>query len=195
MLEDSPVDIRLEERGDDDLPGHATIPISFLVDTVLEPAPHGGPLELAARRLPEPWLKDYDAEEGGSPALWPSRFDTSAWRVISAWQGGRRVGGLVLLADVPGVDMLEGRADLTLIWDLRVDPGARGTGVGTRLVAAAIEWARSRGCAEIKVETQNINIGACRFYERQGFELRSVRRGAYPGLPDELELLWYRAVG
>lgn len=150
--------IELRETGSEDLGGHAAIPIAFLVDRLLELRPDGGPLDFVTRELPNPWLKDYDAEEGASPALWASRFDTSAWR------------------------------------DLRVAPGSRGLGVGARLVSAAVDWARSRDCRELKVETQNINVGAVRFYESQGFELRSARRGAYPGLPDEIQLLLYRAI-
>ena len=187
--------IRLQESGSEDLVGHAEIPIAFLVDRVLEPKPDGGPLDLVVRQHFEPWVKDYDAEQGSDPALWSRHCDTSAWRVISAWDGAARVGGVVLIAGVPGVDMLEDRADLALIWDLRVAPAFRGRGVGARLVEAAREWARSQACRELKVETQNINVGACQFYESQGFELRSVRCGAYPDLPNELEMLWYRSVG
>ena len=180
--------------GSEDLAAHAAIPIAFLVDRVLEPDPSGGALEFIERPQPEPWIKDYDSEEGASPAEWPSRFDTTDWRVISAWAGASRVGGIVLLADVPGVDMLEGRSDLALIWDLRVLPPFRGRGVGRHLISSAFAWAQSRGCREIKVETQNINVGACRFYAANGFVLRAVAADQYPGLPDELQMLWYRDV-
>ena len=91
--------------------------------------------------------------------------------------------------------MLEGRRDLVLIWGLRAAPAYRGQGVGRRLVEAAIEWARSRDCTELKVETQNTNVDACRFYESHGFELRSIDPAAYPDLPGEIQMLWYRSVG
>ena len=42
------------------------------------------------------------------------------------------------------------------------------------------------------VETQNVNVRACRFYARQGFALGAVNRDAYPDLPDEVLLLWYK---
>lgn len=187
-------EILLREGGSEDLGEHVSIPIAFRVERVLRPRPGGGPLELIEERLSEPWWKDYDAEDGGDPALWPRRFDTSTWTVISAWAGAERLGGAVLIAHTPGIDMLEGRNDLALIWDLRVAPAHRRRGVGSRLLAAAAEWARSNGCRELKVETQNINVGACRLYERHGFELRSVVVGSYPGLSDELQLLWYRSV-
>ena len=90
--------------------------------------------------------------------------------------------------------MLEGRSDLAVLWDIRVAPDARRRGIGAALMAAAERWAEAQGCAELKVETQNINVPACRFYARQGFTLREARRFAYPGLPDEIQLLWYRPI-
>lgn len=134
------VEIRVEEAGIEDLVAHASIPIAFWVDRILEPDPLGGPLDFVEHPHPNPWLKDYDSEEGANPALWPSHFDTSGWRIISAWAGASRVGGVVLFADVPEVDMLEGRSDLALIWDLRVTPPFRGRGVGRRLVSSAVAW-------------------------------------------------------
>jgi ribosomal protein S18 acetylase RimI-like enzyme len=60
------------------------------------------------------------------------------------------------------------------------------------LFAAAAAWAQSRGCGELKVETQNTNVPACRFYEKHKCELRQVNRNAYPSLPAEIQLLWYK---
>ena len=88
--------------------------------------------------------------------------------------------------------MLEGRDDLAVLWDLRVSPDARGQGIGHHLFAAAEDWARARGCREIKIETQNNNVAACRFYARQGCVLQTVRENAYPDLPDETQLIWHK---
>ncbi|MEZ4423065.1 MAG: GNAT family N-acetyltransferase [Gemmatimonadota bacterium] len=188
------MDLELREAGAEDLVGHAALSIAFEVDRVLALAPGGGPRDLVERDLPDPWIKDYDAEEGASPSSWPVRFDTSSWRILSAWHGQERAGGVVLIAGDPGIDMLEDRSDLALIWDLRVAPAFRGRGVGGALLRAALDWARSRGCRELKVETQTINVAAFRFYERQGFELRAVNPGAYATLPDEIQLLLYRPI-
>ena len=191
---DGAVEIELREGGGDDLVGHADIPIRFLVDRVLSPRADGSGFELEILEPGDRWVKDYDGEDGASPARWSERFDTALWRVVSAWRGTERIGGVVLIADVPGIDMLEGRSDLALIWDLRVAPAYRRCGVGARLISAAGEWARRHGCRELKVETQNINVPAVRFYESRGFRIRSVVRNAYPGLPDELQLMLYRDV-
>ena len=44
----------------------------------------------------------------------------------------------------------------------------------------------------LKVETQHVNVAACRFYGRRGCTLGAVHRDAYPSLPDEIQLLWYK---
>lgn len=64
----------------------------------------------------------------------------------------------------PGVNILEGREDLAVLWDIRVDSAYRREGVGEKLFWRTVEWARIKGCKLLKVETQNINVPACRFY-------------------------------
>lgn len=176
----------------DDLEGYARIPISFLVERVLEPDPARGPMAFRAAPVPTPWWKDYDREQGHHPTDWCRRFDTRTWTLLSAWLGRRRVGGLILVHGRPEIDMLEGREDLALIWDLRVHPDERGTGIGTRLMEEAERVAQARGCTRLKVETQNINVGACRLYEACGFRIAEVDPRAYPDLPGEVRLLLYK---
>jgi ribosomal protein S18 acetylase RimI-like enzyme len=90
--------------------------------------------------------------------------------------------------------MLEGRDDLAVLWDLRVAPEARGRGVGSALFREVEAWARTRGCRELKVETQNVNVAACRFYAHMGCSLGALNSHAYPEVPDEVQLLWYRSL-
>ncbi len=176
---------------------YASVPIAFEVSTAFEVAERGdgrGGFVLTERRLDAPYVKDYDAVGDEHPALWAARFDVSKWGILAARAGGRRVGGAVVAFDTPGLDMLEGRRDLAVLWDIRVSPEARGRGVGAALFGAAEAWARARGCRRLKVETQNVNVPACRFYARQGCVLAAVRRDAYPGLPGEIQLLWYKDI-
>lgn len=89
---------------------------------------------------------------------------------------------------------LPGPPDLAVLWDIRVAPGARERGIGSSLLRSAATWARAQGCARLVAETQNVNVPACRFYARQGFELGAVHRFGYQGIPgveDEILLLWY----
>jgi len=174
---------------------YARIPISFEVHAALDviaDASNPTSFRLSERRVGRPYLKDYDAIDDESPAQWTHRFDTSKWGLLTARVGGQLIGGAAVAYDTPGLKILEGRSDLAVLWDIRVMTSQRRHGVGSALFRAAEAWASARGCRQLKVETQHINVPACRFYARHGCELRAVHRGAYPGLPDEIQLLWYK---
>ena len=175
----------------------ARISIAFEVESVFDVSACDGGLGgliLSERRLEVPYVKDYDAFEGEHPAQWAERFDVSNWGLIGAHANGARVGGAVIAFDTAGVQMLEGRRDLAVLWDIRVAPESRGRGVGSALFRAVEAWAAARGCRQLKIETQNINVPACRFYARQGCELGVINRFAYRELPDEVQLLWYKTL-
>jgi ribosomal protein S18 acetylase RimI-like enzyme len=90
--------------------------------------------------------------------------------------------------------MLGGRDDVAALWDIRVAPGQRGAGVGSALFRAAEGWAAARRCGWLKIETQNVNTAACRFYQKMGCTLGAIDRFAYPELPGEVQLLWWKAL-
>ena len=187
--------IQIIEESPANLAEYATIPIAFEVreQFVVQPADSGlGGITLHLEPVATLYTKDYDAISGHDPTDWPSRFDMGNWGVFVAMLDGERVGGAVVAWDTPGVDMLAGRADLAVLWDLRVAPGMRGQGVGRALFTHAVQWAQSRGAQWLKVETQNINVPACRFYARQGCVLGAIDEFAYPTLPGEVQLMWYK---
>ena len=173
----------------------ARIPIAFKVDRIFDVIVHEGGLggfTFLESSVDVPYVKDYDAIAGEGPAHWASRFDMTNWGLITSRAGGLCVGGAVVACKTLGAAMLEGRSDLAVLWDIRVAPEFRGQGVGSSLFRAAEEWATARGCRQLKVETQNINVVACRFYARQGCVLGAIHRLAYPELPHEVQLLWYK---
>ena len=187
--------IELAEEPITTLPEYARIPIGFTVDRVLDvTARVDGPggFVFSERRLDVPYEKDYDALDGEGPLQWPRRFDLSNWALFTARVATRRVGGATVAFDTPELTMLEGRRDLAVLWDIRVSPDARRQGVGSALFERVEAWAQLHGCQQLKVETQNTNVRACRFYERQGCQLRAIHRAAYPELPQEIQLLWYK---
>ena len=150
--------------------------------------------DLVEEPVASPYVKDYDAEPDGGPERWPHRFDVSRWGLLVARRGEPRVGGAVLAWNTPDLDMLAGRDDLAVLWDLRVAPASRRQGVAAALFAHAVLWARARGCVRLDVETQDVNVPACRFYASRGCVLRRVDANAYPSLPDETMLLWSLAL-
>jgi GNAT superfamily N-acetyltransferase len=185
----SPVEIRGESVAA--LGDYLRVSIAFDVRSVFdvdETEESMGAAGLQERRLDVPYRKDYDAIT--EPWRWPTQFDMTRWGMLSAFHDRHRVGGAIVALRTPGVDMLEGRDDLAVLWDIRVDPAHRGCGVGAALFRAAESWAASRGCTQLKVETQNVNVPACRFYAKHGCVLAGVRRGAYALCPDEIQLLW-----
>jgi len=175
-----------------ELTEYAGIPTAFEVREVLDViAEADGRVRLEPRKLPVPYVKDYDAS-GETPIQWADRFDLSKWGFFSALSGPECVGRAAVAREIPSLEMLDGRSDLALLWDIRVAPAARRQGVGSALFDAAVTWASSSGCRQLKVETQNINVAACRFYAQRGCTLGAVIRGAYPELPDEIQLLWFK---
>jgi ribosomal protein S18 acetylase RimI-like enzyme len=173
----------------------AEVPVSFRVERVYDVGPpHGcpGTFVLSERAVAAPYLKDYDALPSEGPTSWARQFDLTNWGFIRALSGTRLVGGAVIAYKTRGITMLEGRDDLAVLWDIRVAPEVRGQGIGAVLFRAVEAWATKKGGRELKVETQNINVPACRFYQRQGCSLRRVNRHVYPDLPTEIQLLWYK---
>jgi len=176
---------------------YAAVPIAFVVDRVLQVtvADGGlGGLSLTETAVTDPYVKDYDALGGAEPVRWAERFDTSNWGLICCRRDGSMVGGAAIAFNTPGVSMLGGRDDIAVLWDIRVSPGERGTGVGSALFQAAADWAAARGCGWLKIETQNVNVAACRFYQKMGCTLGAIDRFAYPELPGEVQLLWWKAL-
>lgn len=117
-------------------------------------------------------------------------------------------------SDLPGFLALEGDELVGLVTYsvegkaceiVTIDSLVEGKGVGTALVEAIIDAARTAGCRRLWLVTTNDNLPALRFYEKLGFALVAVHRGAvadarklkpeiplvgHDGIPirDELEL-------
>jgi GNAT superfamily N-acetyltransferase len=191
------LDIREEALTSAVLSEHAAISIAFVVDRVLEVRLLDGGLggmSLTETGVTSPYVKDYDALKGAGPQCWPGRFDVSNWGLIGARRDGASAGGAVIATRTPGLHMLGGRDDVAVLWDIRVSPRERGGGIGSALFRVAGDWAGARGCRWLKIETQNVNVPACRFYQKMGCTLGAIDRFAYPGQPAEVRLLWWKAL-
>ena len=191
--------IEIVQAGVELLPVYAQVPIRFEVCEVLEvQAVDGGMggLGLELHPVDHPYVKDCDTQGGGEegPVHWPQCFDVSWWGFFLARTDGVPVGAATVAVHSPDVHMLENRDDLAVLWDIRVRPDARGRGIGSKLFAEAARWARAQGCRQLKIETQNVNVQACRFYAKQGCELGAIERYGYAGCAEvshEAMLLWY----
>jgi ribosomal protein S18 acetylase RimI-like enzyme len=182
--------------GPDALPQYARIPSAFEVRAVLRVDSTPAGLRLVEEKPDKPRIKDYDRVTGNEdgPLRWPGRFDVSNWGFFLVVAGEQPVVGAAVAFDTAGVDMLEARRDLAVLWDIRDSPEFRRSGVGTLLFRHAADLARARGCRQSKIETQNTNLPACRFYSRMSCVLGAVHRYAYaawPSIAAEAMLLWY----
>jgi len=190
--------IEIREVGVDKLSQYAEIPIAFGVKSIFEiDIPDGGlkGMLLREKEIKFPYIKDYDAYGGDErPLRWAKHFNMNNWGIFFAFRKDYHVGGAAVVFDTPGVHMLSGRKDLAVLWDIRVHPDVRRIGIGAKLFAHVVNWSKKHGCKELKIETQNVNVPACKFYKKQGCKLGEINRYGYIGQPEiehEVMLIWY----
>jgi GNAT superfamily N-acetyltransferase len=114
--------------------------------------------------------------------------------MILALDASIPAGGAIVAIEPEGHWFFPQEAGLAVLWDLRVVAQYRRRGVGASLIEEACRVAREAGCHHLAIETQDVNVPACRLYASMGAVLREIRPRAYPEHPDEAALLWYLAI-
>jgi len=155
--------------------------------------PRGG----ADRRAVEAFLAPRDALRVARLGVLVDALDHPALLAEDeAEDGGRLLGVLTYVVDREG-----GRCEI-----LTLHAAHQWQRVGSALIEAVERLAAAEGCARLWLITTNDNVDALRFYQRRGFRLAALHRGAVddsrarlkPGIPtvgdygiplrDELEL-------
>jgi len=114
------------------------------------------------------WDISYEGLVAGILAGFVRDFDADK---SAAWiaESSGAVAGSVFLMPAPAA----GVAQLRLLY---VEPSARGTGLGRRLVEECIAGASERGYRALTLWTNSVLVSARRIYEAVGFELRKEER-------------------
>jgi len=102
-----------------------------------------------------------------------------AYDVIVARSGEGALDGYALAArraPDPDIARMLPPGRITELSKLYVRPGAHGSGIASRLLAAVVERARSTDARTVWLGTNHANDRARRFYEREGFTLVGTRR-------------------
>lgn len=78
--------------------------------------------------------------------------------------------------------------------DIAVRGSARQKGVASSLIDHAQVWATQKNLKGLMLETQDINLAACRLYIKRGFILGSIDTMLYSNFEskDEKALFWYK---
>jgi GNAT superfamily N-acetyltransferase len=110
---------------------------------------------------------DHEAQARGLASIIE---DPGVGHILVARRGDMAVGMVSLLYTVSTA--LGGR--VALLEDMVVAPQARGAGLGSQLLARAVELARAGGCQRITLLTDRVNEPGQRFYQKHGFSLSAM---------------------
>lgn len=138
-------DIRLADFDD---PDDSAAIVELIESYALEPQGGGAPLPVDVRERIVPGMK---AIPGAVTFL--------------AFHGQQPVGAAICF---PGFSTFAGRP-LVNVHDLAVRKDFRGKGIGSQLLNAVEDFARSRGCSKVTLEVRDANPLAERLYRRRGY--------------------------
>ena len=128
-----------------------------------------------------PGKKRYDTDEFD----YTTYVDNPEKAVYLAYVDGQIAGELLLRINWNKFAWVEG---------IGVDRKFRRMGIGRALISRGHQWAKDNKLPGIMVETQDNNVGACRFYESCGFVIKGFDTGLYGAsdrYSDEIALFWY----
>jgi len=143
--------------------------------------------------LVEPYIKDFCTGDDESVTRWEKRWDITNWVFFMAFDNEHPVGAAAVVTRTKEINMLSGRDDLAVLWDIRVDDAYKHQGIGQALFDMAVKWSREHGIVQLKIECQNNNVPAVKFYHKQGAVLAAINEYAYYNEPEyrhEAQLIW-----
>lgn len=144
-----------------------------------------GPPAAFVLRAPRPgdlgWVIQRNGALYAQEYGWNASYEALVAQIVAGYAGRDDPGEAAWIAELDGSPVgcvfcmrkSESTAQLRL---LLVEPRARGRGLGERLVAECLAFARQAGYTEIVLWTNDILAAARRIYQRAGFELVESER-------------------
>ena len=140
----------------------------------------------------EPYIKDLSGYECATE--YEKEFDITNWRFYMAFDGEIPVGAMTVVGKTEGLNMLYGREDACVLWDIRVADAYKHNGIGQKLFDMGVVNAKKDGYQQMIIECQNNNVQACKFYQKQGAVLSKIDMYAYyfdSDAKNEIQFIWY----
>lgn len=127
----------------------------------------------------EQYIKQYDDDE-----IDMSYVGDENKAVFLCYEKDNCIGRIKLRANWNGFALIE---------DIAVAKEWRHKGVGTELLKAAFEWAKKKELIGAMLETQDVNVAACRFYAKNRFVIGAVDNRLYSkfSTANEKAIFWY----
>jgi ribosomal protein S18 acetylase RimI-like enzyme len=138
----------------------------------------------ALREDPGAFAESYEEARERPLDDWSSWASDASRVIVVAIDGERWVGMVACRLLEPGSSWL------TALW---VDPAARGSGLGLRLIDAVADWAHEQGAATVELSVTTNNRAAAALYARAGFA-ETGRRRPLPSDPSRTEVFLSRRV-
>jgi len=150
--------ITLREIDNDNLRDANQCDGAFTVDSKLVLRAEAGVIKYSIASI-EPYIKRYVFEEKD----YSSYLSDPEKTVYFAYVDGHLAGQINVIKHWNVYAWIE---------DFAVDVRFRRRGIGRLMMQKAEDWGKARQLPGIMLETQDINVAACRFYEKFGFTLR-----------------------
>jgi ribosomal protein S18 acetylase RimI-like enzyme len=188
------LNIQYKEITKDELSIYDSIPMIVNIESIYKIQKNDGGIKsidfIETKTLP--YTKDFAKYQIISELY--KEFDLTNWAFFVAFINDVPIGGACIVYNTNNVSMLDGRKDISVLWDIRVNGKYQNFGIGTELMKMCIHWSRERKLKYIKIESQNNNVKACNFYRKLGANIGSINEFAYwfdEDIKNEVQINWY----
>lgn len=130
-------------------------------------------------KFSERYVKQYDNEDIDSTYI-----DDPGKAVFLYYTDHKCIGQIRLCSNWNGYALVE---------DIGVCSSWRKKGIGTKLLEKAVQWAKQNHHIGLMLETQDVNVSACRFYAKNNFIIGGVDTMLYSkfSTAHEKAIFWY----